>query len=229
MLVAATNTGKSFLLNQWLENIHKVFQKEPDEIVYVYEENTANREQIDRLSSKLNISFVEGFPKDSEQLITGTLFRQPRTKETHRLLILDDVYAQAVASKHMARFCTTYAHHHQTSLIITVQDVHDTSVRKNICAGTMLRNIGYMVLFPDIRYSALIRQLARMYFVGESDKIVEPFNIILKNRQKHMQDTQGARAYLVFNFLTSDPTLQITETGIFPSAEMHLFEKEESL
>lgn len=115
----------------------------------------------------------------------------------------------------------------QTSMIITVQDVHDTSVRKNICAGTLLRNIGYMIIFPDIRYSALIRQIARMYFVGESDRIVEPFKMILQNRQT--TETQGARAYLVLNFLTSDNRLQVTETGIYPSAEMHLFEKKDVL
>jgi selenocysteine lyase/cysteine desulfurase len=118
MLVASTNTGKSYLINQWLENLHHVFQQEPDEIVYIYEEHTSNKEQMDRLSSKMNITFVEGFPKDSEQLTNGSLFRHPRTKDTHRLLILDDVYAQAVASKHMARFCTTYAHHHQVIVMV---------------------------------------------------------------------------------------------------------------
>jgi hypothetical protein len=109
----------------------------------------------------------------------------------------------------------------QTSLIITVQDVYDTSVRTSTCAGTMLRNVGYMVLFPDIRYSALIRQLARMYFVGEQEKLVEPFKKIVQLREKQKGPE---RSYLVLNFLTSDPRLQITENGIYPSAEMQVFE-----
>jgi hypothetical protein len=108
----------------------------------------------------------------------------------------------------------------QTSLIITVQDVYDTSVRTSTCAGTMLRNVGYMVLFPDIRYSALIRQLARMYFVGEQEKLVEPFKKIVQLRE---QQKGPERSYLVLNFLTSDPRLQITENGIYPSAEMQVF------
>jgi hypothetical protein len=117
MVVASTNTGKSYLVNQWLENLHQVFIKEPDEIVYVYEHNTKNSEMQNRLSEKLNITFHEGFPGDPHLLTNGGLFRRgERAPDSHRLLILDDVYAEAVACKDMARFCTTYAHHHQVSL-----------------------------------------------------------------------------------------------------------------
>ena len=84
----------------------------------------------------------------------------------------------------------------------------------------MLRNAGYLVLFPDIRYSALIRQLARMYFVGEQEKLVEPFKKIVQLREKQKGPE---RSYMVLNFLTNDPRLQITENGIYPSAEMQVF------
>jgi hypothetical protein len=119
MVVASTNTGKSYLINQWLENLQHVFVKEPDEIVYVYEQNTKNEEMQNRLSQKLNITFYEGFPENSKLLTNGGLFPSgERAPESHRLLILDDVYAQAVASKDMARFFTTYAHHHQVRKIL---------------------------------------------------------------------------------------------------------------
>jgi hypothetical protein len=111
-----------------------------------------------------------------------------------------------------------------------VQDVHDTSVKTNICAGTMLRNVGYIVLFPDIRYAALIRQLSRMYFVGDQGRLIDPFHAILSNRKQNAEQRGSKeRAYLVINFLTNDPRLQITEAGLYPSGEMQLFEKKEHI
>ena len=90
----------------------KVFLHVPEEVAYVYEENTGNKEQQRILSEKIQITFHEGFPVDSKVLTNGGLFREgERDKNSHRLLVLEDVYGEAVASKHLARFSTVYAHH----------------------------------------------------------------------------------------------------------------------
>lgn len=99
----------------------------------------------------------------------------------------------------------------------------DTSWKTNICAGTLLRNVGYIVLFPDIRYSALIRRLTRMYFVGEAERLIQPFNSILAQRKQKASGNKRNREFLVLNFLTNDQRLQITEAGLHPAGEMQLF------
>ena len=81
----------------------------------IYEENTADLEQQRSLASKINITFREGFPKDSKLLTNGGLFKTPLSDKAHRLLVLDDVFGVAIADKNMARFASTYAHHHKVS------------------------------------------------------------------------------------------------------------------
>jgi hypothetical protein len=110
-------------------------------------------------------------------------------------------------------------------MLITAQDVYDRSVRTSTCVATLLRNCGYLVIFPDIRYSALIRQLARMYYVGDAEQLLEPYNMVLQRRQEHAILDPKARAFLVLNFLTNDAQLRITETGIKPGPEMQVFKR----
>jgi septin family protein len=116
MVCGATTTGKTYLVNKWLENAHKVFQQPPDEVVYIYEENTKNQEMIDRLTAKMNITFYEGFPLDTTKLTDGSLFKSRSSPDSHRLLVMDDDYSQAVTSKDVARFFTVFAHHHKVKI-----------------------------------------------------------------------------------------------------------------
>ena len=62
-----------------------------------------------------------------------------------------------------------------------------------------------------------------MYYVGNAEQLLEPFNMILARRQEHAVTEPKARAFLVLNFLTNDAKLRITETGIKPGPEMHMF------
>jgi hypothetical protein len=113
LICGTTATGKSHLINSWLENLHSVFQEPVQEVVYIFEENTADLEQQRRLAGKINITFREGFPADSKLLTNGGLFQTPLSAKAHRLLVLDDVFGVAIADKNMARFASTYAHHHK--------------------------------------------------------------------------------------------------------------------
>jgi hypothetical protein len=113
LICGTTATGKSHLINSWLENLNSVFQETVHEIVYIYEENTADLEQQARLAPRINITFREGFPADSKLLTNGGLFQTPLSDKTHRLLVLDDVFGVAIADKNLARFASTYAHHHK--------------------------------------------------------------------------------------------------------------------
>jgi hypothetical protein len=194
MLIAASSkSGKTDLVKDILINHYFMFDKPVSEIVWAFHPGSRDDILFNKLSSSLTvpIKFVEGYP---EHLITtATLFQ--KSNET-KCLVLDDIVVTALKRPSFIDLFTVLSHHQNINVIAVLQNLHaDTSSQRQIM-NNVIRNLTYLVLFPDRRQLNACRQIARTYFPGEENKLMGPF--------KHLIDSKLKYNYMVIDFNDDD-------------------------
>lgn len=138
IFVGASSCGKSELIAQILEHKDDLIDKPNfDYIAYCYPGKsltTARQEYVDRLSKVYsNLEASEGLP-DIDDLLTI---------DGQKLIIIDDLYGEAVNSQHMHDLMTIHAHHSNISLMITAQNYFT----QGKFSKTLQRNYTNTILF----------------------------------------------------------------------------------
>lgn len=207
-----SRAGKSTCL-QKLINSPECFTEPIKEIVYCYSKHTNIQPVIDRYITVLPITFNEGIPED--KILNRTLFKGDKGK----LLVLDDCYTEPKQSKCLFELFNIISHHQNISVILTVQNLHGSTPNQRSSLNTLLRSCTYLVIFVNRRQTPVIHQLARTYFPGQKDKLIKPFNCILKNCIPY--------TYLFIDLQTDDEEYQVREGGLLTTDKCFIYNEED--
>jgi molybdopterin-guanine dinucleotide biosynthesis protein len=185
MLIAASSkSGKTALVKDILINHYFMFDKPLSEIIWAFHPGSKNDSLFNELKACLTvpITFVEGFPEES--IKTATLFQNTSGDET-KCLVLDDIVVTALKRPSFIDLFTVLSHHQNINIIAVLQNLHaDTSSQRQIM-NNVIRNLSYLVLFPDRRQINACKQIARTYFPGEEDKLTLPFKRLIDSKVKY--------------------------------------------
>lgn len=195
MLVAAsTKSGKTELVKDLIVNHYQVFDRPVEEVVWLHHKNAKDEDLCSYLRQHLNvpIRFIEGFP--AQDIAEQRLFQTD--KSSLKCLVLDDIVASALKSPTFIDLFTIISHHQNVVVIAILQNLHsDTSGHRQIM-NNIIRNVSYVVLFPDRRQTAACKQIARTYFNGDEHLLMRPFKYLIENKEKYQ--------YMVIDFVDSD-------------------------
>jgi hypothetical protein len=176
MLVAASSKrGKTQLVRDLVINHYRLFDKPLDSVIWLYHPNARDDELFDYLKDKLNvpITFKEGFPVD--EIADGSLF----DKRKLNLIVLDDVVPSAVRSPVFTDLFTVISHHQNVCVIAIMQNIHCETAGQRQLMNNVIRNLTFLVLFPDRRQLAACKQVSRTYFNGEEYKLLRPLQALI--------------------------------------------------
>lgn len=203
---ASSKSGKTTLIRDLLVNHYRIFDQPLDEIVWLYHQNAYDGDLEQYLKDNLNIPirFVQGFPAD--EIRNGDLFKTKGLK----CLILDDVVVSALKSPVFIDLFTIISHHMNVVVIAIIQNLHADTASQRQIMNNIIRNLSYVVLFPDRRQMNACKQLARTYFSGEEHRLTQPFKFMIDNHENYnymVVDFEQGR--VIFNCLR--PTDQAFE------------------
>lgn len=181
LVASNSKSGKTLLVRDLLINHYWMFDKPLDEVVWLYHRNARDDQLVAHLKENLSIpvSFVEGFP--AEDIAEGRLFKTSGLK----CLVLDDVVISALKSPIFIDLFTVLSHHQSIVVIAILQNLHADTASQRQIMNNIIRNVSYVVLFSDRRQMAACKQLARVYFSGEEEKLVEPFKRMIEEKEKY--------------------------------------------
>lgn len=212
IISGGSNCGKTFLIEKLLSNHEVCFEKPIEELQWIYAKHAKDDELFKRLSNlNIPVKFHEGYP--DKQLTDNTLFSKP--KDSHKCLVLDDIFTGPTACTSLQDMFNIMSHHQNITCILVVQNLSGTSVGQKGCLSTLLRSTTYLVLFVNRRMTPIIRYIARNFFPGEANKIIEPFNFSLKSKVEHN--------YLVIDFNAEEEAMQVREGGLTPDVNCYGF------
>ena len=213
MLVAASsNSGKTHLVRDLILNHYRMFEKPITEVVWLYHKRAYDEDLVKQLTEELNvpIRFIEGFP--AKAISEGTLFES--NNSAAKLLVLDDIVVAALRSHRdlFTELFTVMSHHNNICIIGILQNLHADTAGQRQIMNNIIRNLSYVVLFPDRRNLSALKQIARTYFNGEEQKLIAPFKELIESKQKYL--------YMVIDFIDMDMpvkfnTLRPTDDAYF--------------
>lgn len=212
MLVAASsNSGKTQLVRDLLLSHYMMFDHPIHEVVWCYHKNAYDKKLFDGLAAQLNvpITFIEGFP--AIDIESGNLFKT--SKDQLKCLVLDDIVPSALKSSLFLDLFTVLSHHQSLVVIAILQNLHANTSSQRQLMNNIIRNVSYLVLFPDRRQMNACKQVARTYFNGEEYRVVEPFKHLIENNKKFH--------YMVVDFV--DPIAPVKFNSLREDGEKYIF------
>lgn len=206
--------GKTHLIEQLVVNHQRCFDKPISEVVWVQSEFTDQSALFERLKKKLTIPLktVTGFP--DEQIRNNSLFSAHR--DSQKLLILDDQYITPQKSDTLYQIFSILSHHHNINIVVTIQNLSGSTATQKGFISILLRNASHVCLFVNRCNLPIASYIAKTYYIGEGFRVLQPFKYLMSLNQKY--------TYLLFNFTTEDPVLQITESGLLPTEQAYGFQ-----
>ena len=154
VLAGSSNSGKTFLTKQILDNRHLMFDPPPQKVIWCYSEYQPLYTEIN------NTEFHEGM-YDIDTLDTS--------KPT--LIVYDDLSQNEQVDKEMVRIFTKLSHHRNLSCIYITQNLF----AKNKYATTISRNSSYLIVMSSPRDRAQISYLARQIYPSQSKFLIEAY------------------------------------------------------
>jgi hypothetical protein len=153
VIAGPTGSGKTFFVNQFIENISEMMKPVPQEIVWCYGEWQPGYEEM-----RGRVTFCEGLP-DVEQW----------GDNKPRLLILDDLMSET--DERVTKLFTKGSHHRNVSVMYIVQNLFG----KNKEQRTISLNSHYLVVFKNPRDASQITHLAKQMYPGKLKYVQESF------------------------------------------------------
>ena len=181
LVASNSKAGKTLLVRDLIVSHYWMFDNPLEEVVWLYHKNARDEELVTHLKQKLSIpiQFVEGFP--AEDISEGRLFKTNGLK----CLVLDDVVISALKSPTFIDLFTVLSHHQSIVVIAIIQNLHADTASQRQIMNNIIRNLSYLVLFPDRRQLPACKQLARAYFSGEEQELIAPFKHMIENKKKY--------------------------------------------
>ena len=176
-----TCAGKSYWTYKLLKHLEGMFVKNPPKkILYCFGVFQSLFDEMERTIP--NIVFQQGLPTeaDLEEFASGE----------HRLIILDDLLQQVIASKEMELLFTQGCHHRHLSVIFITQNLFS----QGKSARTIALNTWYLVLFKNVRDTSQIMTLGRQLFPGRAGILVDAYTDAVKEPYGYLTVDMSPRA-----------------------------------
>ncbi len=165
-----TMSGKSTFALKLIQNRAEVYNAQFERIVYALPQTSIHLHQdfIEKLKSAFPaIEICEGLPDVEELYLTAD-------KNTHKLLILDDLMTKVFSSAKMLELITSTSHHCNISVVIICQSLFLPAKHRL----TLIRNCSEKVLFHDKVDQNQLQILSRHIFPSKPNFLKECFNIL---------------------------------------------------
>jgi len=162
VLNGPSQSGKSTWVKNFIEHMQTLMAPCPERILYVQHKNST--------------------PPDLNTNLPFSLFHDINTLQIipNSLLIIDDLYGEALNSEKICQLFIRGSHHLNCSVILTTQNIF--SSRECKYAVTMNRNSNYLVLFRSPRDSSYIRTLSTQIFPENKKLLMEAFKMATKDK-----------------------------------------------
>ncbi len=199
-----TMSGKSSFALKLIKYQKDVYSHTFERIVYCLPQAFIHLHDdfIKKLKEAFNkIEICEGLPDVEELYLTSD-------KNSHKLLILDDMMTQVFASGKMLELITSTSHHCNISVVIICQSLFLPAKHRL----TLIRNCSEKVIFHDKVDQNQLQILSRHIFPSKPNFLRDCFNILFDiNVSKHLR-------YLLIDasMLSELPPNAIVRTNIFP-------------
>jgi len=156
MICAASESGKTYLAKQILENAVGVFSEEPTKISLCYD---TWQPMFDELCTNINeIVFHQGLPSENH-------FNEWAEIDGHKVLVIDDLMSEGVDCPHLMKMFCVKSHHQNFTVIFLVQNVF----QKGKVMRTLSLNTQYFILFKNYRDQSQVETLGRQIFPRQTD------------------------------------------------------------
>ncbi len=207
VIAGPTMSGKSTFALKLIENRSHVYTHNFSRILYALPEGTLHlhKDFLDSLRNACkNIEIVEGIPNIEE-------FHLATDKNSHKLLILDDLMVKAFVSSDVLDLVTRTSHHSNISVVIITQSMFLPAKHRL----TLIRNCSEKVIFHDKIDQMQLSILSRQIFPSKPNFLQQCFEFIYKNTDK------TALKYVLLDAspLSDVPYNAITRTFIFPEQD----------
>ncbi len=202
-----TMCGKSTFALKLIQHRKSVYDSDFDRIVYALPQSSIHLHQdfIQKLKNAFGtIEICEGLPDVEELYLTSD-------KNTHKLLILDDLMTKVFSSSKMLELITSTSHHCNISVVIICQSLFLPAKHRL----TLIRNCSEKVLFHDKVDQNQLQILSRHIFPSHPNFLKECFNILFDITLK-----QDLRYLLIdASMLSQLPHNAIVRSNIFPETD----------
>ena len=199
-----TMCGKSSFALKLVQNREQVYDSNFERIVYALPQPSIHLHQhfIGKLRAAFNnIEICEGLPDVDELYLTAD-------KNSHKLLILDDLMTKVFSSMKMLELITSTSHHCNISVVIICQSLFLPAKHRL----TLIRNCSEKVLFHDKVDQNQLQILSRHIFPSRPNFLKECFNILFDITLK-----KDLRYLLIdASMLSQLPHNAIVRSNIFP-------------
>ena len=147
LIFGSTNSGKSTIAKQIIENEAKVLDKRPDNIICIHAKN--NGAQFESLKSDPRVKLVEGVRNADWAEIEDPAF--------NTILLLDD-QIQDISLDKLNYLAQISAHHCSLLLIVLLHEVFNSKLR------TLRLNSAYYIITKMVQDRTTIRKLAQQLY-----------------------------------------------------------------
>ncbi len=202
-----TMSGKSTFALKLVQFRNDVYDSSFERIVYALPQSSIHLHQdfIAKLRQAFqHIEICEGLPDVEELYLTAD-------KNSHKLLILDDLMTKVFSSTKMLELITSTSHHCNISVVIICQSLFLPAKHRL----TLIRNCSEKVLFHDKVDQNQLQILSRHIFPSRPNFLKECFNILFDITLK-----QELRYLLIdASMLSQLPHNAIVRSNIFPEKD----------
>jgi len=188
-IIGPSQSGKTFLLYEILQNREIMIDHPPTRIMYCY----SVKQESFNLLNNINVEFHEGVPDLSTF-----------NASENNLLILDDLMTECENNKDIQNLFTVYCHHKNISVFIVSQNLF----MKGACARTISLNCLYFIIFNNPRDASQIRRLGQQMFPEKSNFLANAYKDAIESK------TYG---YILIDNTQSTPSKYRISTNILPA------------
>ncbi len=202
-----TMSGKSTFAFNLIKYRTQVYTHHFERIVYALPETSIHLHQefitnLKKAYSKIEI--YEGLPDVEELYLTAD-------KNTHKLLVLDDLMMKVFSSSKMLELITNFSHHCNISVVIICQSLFLPAKHRL----TLIRNCSEKVIFHDKVDQNQLQILSRHIFPSKPNFLKDCFTTLFNIKQR------DELKYLLIDasMLSQLPHNAIVRTNIFPEKD----------
>lgn len=189
----ATQSGKTFFVHKFLENVKGMFSGEPvSQILYCY---GIYQDLFDKMQDQIaNFRLHEGLPSKEE-------IENFNVKQTHSLIVLDDLMHLVGQSPEMELLFTQGCHHRKLSVIFITQNIFQQAK----FSRTIALNTHYLILFKNLRDASQVMHLGRQLFPAKyqilmhayQDATRVPYGYLIIDMSPHSVDKYRLRTRIL--------------------------------
>ena len=162
MLAGPTQSGKTHLLIEILNNAREMVEPPPDRIMYCYSRPQEIFNNIPGLELHQGVPDIDEFDPSINNMI-----------------ILDDLMEECEENPSIQKLFTVDSHHKNISTFLITQNLYS----KGKCARTISLNCHYMIIFNNPRDRLQIKNLSRQMYPGNSKFLNECYEDATESKQ----------------------------------------------